>query len=76
MPRGGKRNSGGRPLGSGKYGEPTVPYRVPVSMVETLSTLLELYQASRDKLQSLQTVCLVEETKSKKTKHSPVRAAP
>lgn len=32
MPRGGKRNGAGRPKGTGKYGEPTVPVRVPVSL--------------------------------------------
>lgn len=32
MPMGGKRSGAGRPRGSGKHGEPTVPRRVPESM--------------------------------------------
>lgn len=32
MTRGGKRTGAGRPAGTGKYGEPTVPVRVPVSV--------------------------------------------
>lgn len=32
--RGGKRRGAGRPVGSGKYGEPTIPMRVPPHLVE------------------------------------------
>lgn len=32
MAKGGRRMGAGRPKGSGKFGEPTVPVRVPVSM--------------------------------------------
>jgi hypothetical protein len=31
--RGGRRVGAGRPKGSGRYGEPTVPVRVPVTLV-------------------------------------------
>lgn len=34
MPRGGKRLGAGRPQGQGKYGEATMPLRIPVSMVD------------------------------------------
>lgn len=34
MPRGGRRPGAGRPLGSGKFGEPTIAIRVPQSEVE------------------------------------------
>jgi DNA polymerase V len=37
MPRGGKRPGAGRPKGTGKYGEPTVPVRVPVSLAGEIS---------------------------------------
>lgn len=40
MARGGKRARAGRPLGSGLYGEQTVPVRVPASMVSTFRDLL------------------------------------
>jgi DNA polymerase V len=36
MPRGGKRKGGGRKPGSGKYGEKTIPIRVPISMVQSV----------------------------------------
>lgn len=36
MARGGKRPGAGRPKGSGKYGEATIPVRVPVSMAEDI----------------------------------------
>lgn len=32
----------GRPKGTGKFGEPTVPVRVPVSLVEDVNLLVEL----------------------------------
>ncbi len=34
MPRGGKRRGAGRPAGQGRYGEPTRPVRLPVSLVD------------------------------------------
>ena len=42
MVRGGKRKGAGRPKGSGKFGEPTVPVRVPVSLVDEVAELVEL----------------------------------
>lgn len=40
--RGGKRQGAGRPKGTGKFGEPTVPVRVPVSLVHEVAELVEL----------------------------------
>lgn len=45
MPRGGYRKGAGRPKGQGKYGEPTHPIRVPVSMV---GKVLEFVDARND----------------------------
>jgi DNA polymerase V len=42
MTRGGKRIGAGRPKGTGKFGEPTVPVRVPVSLVSDVAELVEL----------------------------------
>jgi DNA polymerase V len=42
MTRGGKRIGAGRPKGTGKFGEPTVPVRVPVSLVGEVAELVEL----------------------------------
>lgn len=36
---GGRRLGAGRPRGSGKYGEPTVPVRVPVSVLKEVAAL-------------------------------------
>lgn len=33
MPRGGARQGAGRPKGSGKFGEPTVSVRIPLSRI-------------------------------------------
>lgn len=41
LQRGGKRSGAGRPKGSGKFGEPTVPVRVPVSLVEDVQGLVQ-----------------------------------
>ena len=41
MPRGGYRKNAGRPSGQGKYGEPTKPMRVPVSMIGKVVELIE-----------------------------------
>lgn len=34
MPKGGKRTGAGRPKGTGIYGVPTVPIRIPVHALE------------------------------------------
>ena len=39
MPRGGKRIGAGRPVGSGKYQEPTKAIRVPVSIIEKINNI-------------------------------------
>jgi len=41
MASGGYRKNAGRPTGQGKYGEPTKPMRVPVSMIGKVVELLE-----------------------------------
>lgn len=41
MPKGGKRSGAGRPSGTGKYGEPTVAIRIPVSEAETILKWVE-----------------------------------
>ena len=38
---GGKREGAGRPYGSGRYGEPTVTIRVPVSALPAVHHLLD-----------------------------------
>jgi DNA polymerase V len=40
--RGGRRTGAGRPKGTGKYGETTVPMRVPVSLVADVAELVEM----------------------------------
>ncbi len=40
MARGGKRTNAGRPAGSGKYGEPTKPIRVPLSKINDVLAVL------------------------------------
>lgn len=39
--RGGRRVGAGRPKGSGKHGEPTVPVRVPLSLEYEIAALLK-----------------------------------
>lgn len=39
--RGGARIGAGRPRGSGRYGEPTVSIRVPVSAIDDVKHLIE-----------------------------------
>lgn len=39
MPKGGKRIGAGRPVGSGKYQEPTRAIRVPISIIEKIHSL-------------------------------------
>lgn len=41
MPRGGARKGAGRPKGTGKFGERTVPIRVPSSMVVDVTEFIE-----------------------------------
>jgi DNA polymerase V len=45
MGRGGKRPGAGRPPGSGKYGEPTKAVRLPISLAEQVSDILEKWHA-------------------------------
>ena len=45
--RGGKRENAGRPLGQGKYGEPTVTMRIPQSQGATIKNFLDAYQRKR-----------------------------
>lgn len=40
MSRGGKRINAGRPAGQGKYGEPTMAIRVPISRVEDIKSFI------------------------------------
>ena len=41
MARGGTRKGAGRPRGTGKYGEKTIPLRVPESLVDAVNELIE-----------------------------------
>jgi DNA polymerase V len=41
MPRGGKRISAGRPVGSGRFGEPTKAIRVPLSQIEHIAKIIQ-----------------------------------
>ena len=41
MPKGGKRAGAGRPIGSGKYSEPTKAVRVPISIIGKITQLAE-----------------------------------
>lgn len=41
MTSGGYRKGAGRPRNTGKYGEPTVPVRVPVSMVSWVQAVID-----------------------------------
>lgn len=45
MGRGGKRPGAGRPPGSGKYGEPTKAVRLPMSLVEQVTEILDTWHA-------------------------------
>ncbi len=40
MPRGGRREGAGRPVGTGKFGEPTAPIRVPLSFLNKALTCI------------------------------------
>ena len=42
--RGGRRPGAGRPIGSGSYGEPARPVRVPASLVPAVVAYLEVYR--------------------------------
>lgn len=41
MGRGGQRRGAGRPKGTGKFGEKTIPLRVPESLLDAVNELLE-----------------------------------
>lgn len=45
MGRGGKRPGAGRPPGSGKYGEPTKAVRLPMSLADQVTEILESWHA-------------------------------
>ncbi|HIK33360.1 MAG TPA: translesion error-prone DNA polymerase V autoproteolytic subunit [Oscillatoriales cyanobacterium M59_W2019_021] len=45
MGRGGKRPGAGRPPGTGKYGEPTKAVRLPMSLAEQVTEILERWHA-------------------------------
>ncbi|MEM9246307.1 MAG: S24 family peptidase [Cyanobacteria bacterium P01_F01_bin.153] len=45
--RGGRRPGAGRPVGSGKYGEPTKAVRVPESMVPHLSQMIKEFRSGK-----------------------------
>ncbi|MGB7056356.1 MAG: translesion error-prone DNA polymerase V autoproteolytic subunit [Geitlerinemataceae cyanobacterium] len=45
MGRGGKRAGAGRPPGTGKYGEPTKAVRLPMSLADRVTEILESWQA-------------------------------
>jgi DNA polymerase V len=45
--RGGKRENAGRPIGQGKYGEPTVSIRVPQSQSATVKEFLTAFQLKK-----------------------------
>jgi DNA polymerase V len=44
MPRGGKRSGSGRPVGSGKFSEPTRAIRLPISLIEQIEQMQERAQ--------------------------------
>ena len=41
MPRGGRRAGAGRPLGSGRFGEPTTAMRVPISQISAVHDTIQ-----------------------------------
>jgi len=41
MSHGGKREGSGRPKGQGKFGEPTKPVRIPISMIKSIHRIIE-----------------------------------
>ncbi len=49
MPRGGKRKGAGRKVGSGKYGEPTKPVRVPVSLIDKVKVFINKWRDYENK---------------------------
>ncbi len=46
--RGGRRPGAGRPLGTGKFGEPTKAVRIPASMANDLPVIVRQWQRMRD----------------------------
>ncbi len=52
MSRGGKRAGAGRPAGSGRFGEKTVPVRVPESLLPTVLDLIANHASASDQTAS------------------------
>lgn len=48
--RGGKRDGAGRPIGSGRYGEPTKAMRIPQSLIESVQHFLSTYGQEKESL--------------------------
>lgn len=48
MPKGGKRKGAGRKTGSGKYGEPTTPVRIPVSLVDIVLNFVKKLKSNNE----------------------------
>jgi DNA polymerase V len=48
MPKGGKQPGAGRPVGTGKWGEPTRSYRLPQWLWEQIVALLPELKKHRD----------------------------
>jgi hypothetical protein len=53
MPWGGRRKGAGRKSGSGKYGEPTAPVRVPQKLADRLEEVLTAYESHQKLLELL-----------------------
>lgn len=49
MPKGGKRKGSGRKLNGGKYGEQTVPVRIPKSFVDKVKSMIEKWSEDKRK---------------------------
>lgn len=49
MPRGGKRKGAGRKKNSGRYGEPTKPVRIPVSLIDKVKLFINNWLQNEDK---------------------------
>lgn len=46
--RGGKRDGAGRPVGSGRYGEPTKAMRIPQSLIDSVQHFLSTYGQEKE----------------------------
>lgn len=53
MSWGGRREGAGRKSGSGKYGEPTVPVRVPQGLSDRLQEVLTTYESDQKLLEQM-----------------------